>query len=106
MAGLVLGAGRIQLHGRTSNGQWFLANPRLIWIVVTARASLGGLDLGPTGPIAQQTRLADFWMPQRGIFAVGRAFLEPLDPNRHLVPAFPDANQEALPVGVLRSTAA
>ena len=106
MASLMLGAGRIQLHGHTPNAQWFLANPRLIWTVATARASLGELDLGPTGPLERQARLADFWLPQRGLFAVARAFLEPLDPRRHVVADLRAGDQWPIPAGVLRSTAA
>jgi hypothetical protein len=26
------------------------------------------------GPIGQQAQLGGFWVPQRGIFAIGRAF--------------------------------
>jgi hypothetical protein len=35
------------------------------------------------GPLPVQTRLADFWIPHRGIFGTVRAFFEPLDPARH-----------------------
>jgi len=34
----------------------------------------------PQGP---QTHLGDFWIPQRGVFALGRSFFEPFDPARH-----------------------
>jgi hypothetical protein len=33
-----------------------------------------GADLGAMGPAAEQARLRDFAIPQRGIFVVGRAF--------------------------------
>jgi hypothetical protein len=40
-------------------------------------------DLGGVSPLPVQTRLGDFWIPQRGIFAIGRAFFEPLDSAQH-----------------------
>jgi hypothetical protein len=36
-----------------------------------------GENLGPTGPLAEQAHMADFYFPQRGIFAVGRVFVTP-----------------------------
>jgi len=27
-------------------------------------------------------RVRDFWIPRRGLFVIGRAFFEPLDPAR------------------------
>jgi hypothetical protein len=74
-AQLTLGAGKVNLTGITPNGQEFFANPRRLWLVDTSRAVLNGLDLGPTGPLARQARLNDFLIPQRGLFAVARAFL-------------------------------
>jgi hypothetical protein len=29
------------------------------------------------GPLAEQAHLSDFYIPQRGIFAVGRVFVTP-----------------------------
>jgi hypothetical protein len=87
MAGPMLGAGRIRLHGRVPNGQSFIANPRRIWLVSASSARLHGEDLGPIGPLAEPARLADFWLPQRGIFAVAQAYMEPFDAQRHLTPA-------------------
>jgi hypothetical protein len=37
-------------------------------------------------PLEEQSRLGDFWMPQRGIFYVGEARFESFDPLRHLAP--------------------
>jgi hypothetical protein len=34
------------------------------------------LDAGPVGPLNQQASLNEFLIPQRGVFAVGHAFLE------------------------------
>jgi len=38
---------------------------------------LGGTDFGPMGKLDQQAALGDFWIPQRGIFAIGRAYFTP-----------------------------
>jgi hypothetical protein len=75
MAGLTLGAGKLQLTGRTSNAQHFDANPRRIWYVTSSRAVVEGVDLGPPGPLSEQARLADFYFPQRGLLAVGSVFV-------------------------------
>jgi hypothetical protein len=82
-AGLLLRAGRLGLTGRAPNRQRFIANPMLIWAVRSSTARMGDRDLGGVGPLPAQARLGDFWIPQRGIFAIGRAFFEPLDPARH-----------------------
>lgn len=75
MAGPTLSAGRMCLNGTMPNGQEFFAAPRRIWAVPSSSASVRGEDLGPIGPLAEQDRLGDFWLPQRGIFfadGVGR----------------------------------
>src|SRR5829696_8514304 len=82
-ASLILRAGRLGLTGQVPNHQRFIANPMLIWAIQSSTASMGNQDLGSVGPLPVQTRLGDFWIPQRGIFAIGRAFFEPLDPARH-----------------------
>ena len=84
LAGRALGAGRIRLHGSTPNHQWFLMSPLPIWTVKSSQTSLDGRDLGPPAPLDRQTHLADFWLPQRGLVAVGHAFFEPLDVARHI----------------------
>jgi len=38
-------------------------------------AVVEGVDLGHAGPLSEQARLADFYFPQRGIFAVGSVFV-------------------------------
>lgn len=86
MAGPMLGAGRIRLHGLVPNGQSFIANPRRMWTISDSNASLSGQDFGPIGPLPDQAHLADFWLPQRGIFAVADVFLEPYDAQRHVLP--------------------
>jgi hypothetical protein len=75
MAGWALGAGTVKLTGMTSNGQPFDANPLRIWFVTSSRAVVEGQELGPPGPLDEQAHLRDFYIPQRGIFAVGRVFV-------------------------------
>lgn len=72
IAGHALSAGKVQLTGMTTNRQRFDANPRRIWYVTGSEATVEGQQLGPVGPLTQQAHLADFYIPQRGIFAVGR----------------------------------
>jgi hypothetical protein len=78
MAGPFLGVGKIQLTGTTSNRQHFDANPLRIWYVTESRAVVNGEDLGPIGPLKEQAHMADFYFPQRGVFAVGRVFISPI----------------------------
>lgn len=77
MAGTVLGTGKIKLHGLTPNGPTYKGAPLQVWRVVGGRARLDGKDLGDIAPLAVQDRLGDFWMPQRGLFFVGRASFSP-----------------------------
>ncbi len=84
VAGSALRAGRIRLAGRAPNGQSFLVNPRLIWTIPESTAVLGGTNLGPLGSLPKQARLGDFWVPQRGILAIGVAHFEPSPRSRHL----------------------
>lgn len=74
VAGAALRASRVGLYGSVPNGQRFIANPLKIWLVADTAARLGDDDFGPTGPLTTQARLGDFWIPQRGVFAMGRAF--------------------------------
>lgn len=97
IAGPLLGAGRLGVYGRVPNGQHFVANPMVLWTFGHMTASLGGEDLGQPGPLTQQARLGDFWIPQRGLLAVGRAFFEPFDPSCHL--AVPSREARSAGVG-------
>ncbi len=81
MAGFVLGVGRVNLTGTTSNRQHFDANPLHIWYVTESHAVVEGEDLGPIGPLDEQAHMADFYFPQRGVFALGRVFISPLKPS-------------------------
>jgi hypothetical protein len=83
VAGLLLGVGRVGLQGTVPNGQRFIANPRTMWTVIRSRARLGGEQFGPPGPVHPQAHLGDFWIPQRGILAIGEAHFERFDPVRH-----------------------
>jgi hypothetical protein len=82
-AGPLLGVGRVGLHGIAPNGQRFIANPRLLWTVAESRAELDGEEFGPPGPVRPQAQLGDFWIPQRGMMAIGQAFFDPFDAARH-----------------------
>jgi hypothetical protein len=73
-AGKALGAGRVAMTGTAPNGHMFVVNPQRIWLIAKSSARLGDAHLGPLGPLGQQARLGDFWIPQRGVFAFGRAF--------------------------------
>jgi hypothetical protein len=84
VAGTLFRAGRVRLQGQAPNGQRFAANPFVVWPVVRSRARLGSQDLGEPRPVAPQTRLGDFWLPQRGLFVAGMARFEAFDPARHL----------------------
>ena len=84
VAGPLLRAGRLSLHGTTANRQWFTANPRLVWLVTGGRSLVRGSDLGAFGALPEQASLGDFLIPQRGVFAVGRSFFEPFAESRHL----------------------
>ncbi|MDT5344792.1 MAG: hypothetical protein QOE52_3976 [Mycobacterium sp.] len=84
-AGPVLGVGRVGLYGIAPNGQYFMTAPARVWAVTGSRALLGGEEFGPIGPLPQQARLGDFWLPQQGIFAAGHAHFETFDASRHRV---------------------
>ncbi len=79
MARTVLRTGRIRLRGTTPNGPRFKMAPLRIWRIVAATASYRGEDLGEPAPLAQQTHLGDVWLPQRGVFFVGRARFTPVE---------------------------
>ncbi|WP_427172262.1 hypothetical protein [Arthrobacter sp. 92] len=84
VAGPVLGAGRIGLTGHVPNHQGFRANPKRMWFISESTASLNGKDLGRLQALPVQTRLGDFWIPQRGIFMIGQTAFDTFDPAVHL----------------------
>jgi hypothetical protein len=84
MAGGFLRSGRIRLHGRTPNGQSFKAAPLRVWRVVGGHAELDNAEMGALAPLPEQTRLSDFWLPQRGLFFAGQArFTAPVPASRN-----------------------
>ncbi len=79
LAGRALRVGTVKLTGLTSNAQHFDANPLRVWSVIDSTARINGVDIGAIGPLTEQAHMADFYFPQRGIFAVGRVFVEAVD---------------------------
>ena len=77
VAGPILRAGKVRFQGQAPNGQRFVANPHLVWLVADSRATLDGVDLGPIGPAPTPGQMADFSIPQRGVFVIGTAFFKP-----------------------------
>jgi hypothetical protein len=55
-----------------------------MWFISRTSGTLGGEDLGSRQPLRVQTRLGDFWIPQRGIFLIGSSSFDRFDPARHL----------------------
>ena len=49
--------------------------------MTASHAVVEGEALGAIGPLAEQAHMADFYFPQRGMFAVGRVFISPLKPT-------------------------
>ena len=82
-AGPLLGVGHVGLEGVSPNGQHFIANPRQLWMISESSAQLAGEDFGRPAPLHTQAKLGDFWIPQRGILAIGETFFEPFDSSRH-----------------------
>jgi hypothetical protein len=84
LAGPMLGAGMIRLNGRVPSQQWFKVNPKYVWATTEVDATLCGEPLGEPGPIVPQRHLGGFPIPNRGLFAVGRAIFETYDADRHV----------------------
>lgn len=81
--GSLLRAGRLRLSGTVPAGEHFFADLRRVWLIEDSTAVIDGTNLGKPGPLPEQAHLADFWLPQRGLFAIGSSFFEPYDPARH-----------------------
>jgi hypothetical protein len=79
----VQGAARVPLAGTAPEGQSFKANPRRIRSIADSPAVVDEVDVGPPGPLLEQTRLGDCWLPRRGIFSVGETSVENFDPALH-----------------------
>jgi hypothetical protein len=72
----ILRTGQMKLTGYTPNGQLFTGIPRLIWSIAESRATIRGVDAGAPAPTTKQAMLGDFYVPQRGIFAIFTSVLE------------------------------
>jgi len=83
VGGMLMGSGRLNLTGKVPNGQRFIANPKILWIVESSTAEVCGLGLGPMGALPRQANLADIWLPQNGRFFVGNVYMESFDAKRH-----------------------
>ncbi|MEE6165467.1 MULTISPECIES: hypothetical protein [unclassified Mycolicibacterium] len=81
--GPLLGMGRVRLGGTLPNGQWYRIAPKMIWVVEDSVATLAGRDLGAPRPLAEQARLGDFRLPQRGVCVIGHGCFETFDVGRH-----------------------
>jgi uncharacterized membrane protein YbaN (DUF454 family) len=77
-ARFLLGTGRMNLAGTTPNGYEFVANPQRVWLIDYSRAVIDHTETGPIGPLTRQAHLNDFLIPQRGVFAIARAFMTQL----------------------------
>jgi hypothetical protein len=83
VAGPLMRIGKVNLSGYVPNGQYFIANPYKMWMVGESHASMEGEDFGFPGPLKSQPHYRDFRIPQRGVFALGRAYFEPFNKNKH-----------------------
>ena len=66
-----LNAGRMKVSGVVPNGQTFQAQPRQLWLVTDSQATILGENAGMPGALEVQDQMADFWLPQRGLFGAG-----------------------------------
>lgn len=71
VAGRALDAGRVSLSGRVPSGHWFAGMPKRVWVVSASAAMIEGREAGPIGPLAEQARLRDYLIPNRGVLAFG-----------------------------------
>lgn len=83
MAGPVLRAGTIRLAGTLPSQQWFRVKVPNVWATKDVTAVLRGENLGAVGPTHPQRWLGGFALPNRGLFAIGRATMESYHPDRH-----------------------
>jgi hypothetical protein len=54
-----------------------LLAPTLVWLIADPSATFDWVDLGDIGPAPTPGELGEFRIPQRGIFAIGRALFDP-----------------------------
>ncbi len=81
VGGQALGAGHLSLSGRAPNGQSYFALPKVVFRIGAAAAVVRGEDLGPMGPLQKQASVGDFWIPNQGVFAIGEAGFESIEPD-------------------------
>lgn len=77
LAGRLLHAGPLTLHGSTPNGQWFELLPHHLRLVTAAAGVVRGRDVGPLGPLPRPARLGDLRVPDRGLFVAGEVVYWP-----------------------------
>lgn len=68
LMGPALRSGKMKLSGLVPNGQSFRAHPQRVWMVGSAESTIDGRDAGIPQALPAQEHLADFWLPQRGVF--------------------------------------
>jgi hypothetical protein len=83
MAGPMLRAGKLSMAGIAPNRQAFTANPRKVWVVQSARLTVGERATDEPGPVTPQAQPGEFLIPQRGLFAIGNARFDAFDPALH-----------------------
>jgi hypothetical protein len=66
----VLGTGPMSAASRE-----VLTNPGRVWLVAASTARVKGKDIGEPGALEKQARLHEFLIPQRGLFAITKAYL-------------------------------
>lgn len=83
MMGPALGAGKLKFAGLVPNGQSFQAKPLRVWAVTGSSAMIDGGDAGTPQPLPVQDHLADFWLPQRGLFVADTSVRFPSTATSH-----------------------
>ena len=83
IASFVLGIGEVALQGRVPNRQRFRVQLESVWMLAGSRAQLRTVDLGKTVPHTIQTRLGDFRILRKPVFAIGQSYFDPYDPAEH-----------------------
>jgi hypothetical protein len=81
MSRAMLRVGRMRLAGTAPNGQHFMAEGGRAWRITGGGATLDGHDLGGFAPLRPQAHLADFWLPQSGLFFTCRMRFSTTDPE-------------------------
>lgn len=81
-ASVLLRTGRLPLAGQVPNGQAFLVNPRMVWLISRSEAVLQDEDLGATRRLEAQIKIDNYWIPQRGLFVLGDATMEARESSR------------------------